>query len=233
MIGMSSSTEEYLQAIYSLEEEKKPATTTEVAKRLGFAPPSVTEMLTRLAKEGYVLREPYKGVTLTDEGRRLARKITRKHRILERFLHDILKIRNDRVHKQACEMEHVLSDEVENGLCKMLRYPDTCPDGKPIPVCERDEKDCVTCEPVAENPKLRPQPLLPLCSIQPGQRAIVRFVRGGTMAVRRLHDLGLTTGTQIQLKSCAPLGGPVEITVRGSSLAIGHGLAAKIFVEEC
>ncbi len=230
---MSSSIEEYLQAIYTLEEEQKPATTTEIAKRLGFAPPSVTEMLTRLAEQGYVLYEPYKGVTLTDEGRRLARRVTRKHRILERFLHDILKIRKDRAHRQACEMEHALSDEAENGLCKMLRYPDTCPEGKPIPVCDRDEKDCVTCEPAAENPKLRSQSLLPLCSLQPGQRAIVRFIRGGRMAVKRLHDLGVTTGIQIQLKNCAPLGGPVEIVVRGSTLAIGHGLASKIFVEVC
>ena len=229
----TSNVEEYLQTLYTLEEEGKPATTTEVARRLGFAPPSVTEMLTRLAKEGYVLYEPYRGVTLTDEGRRLARKITRKHRILERFLHDILRIRKDKAHTEACEMEHALSDEAENGLCKMLRYPDTCPDGKLIPVCDRNEKNCVTCEPAVETPKLRPQPLLPLCSIRPGQRAIVRFIRGGRMAVKRLYDLGVTTGIQIQLKSCAPLGGPVEVAVRGSSLAIGRGLAAKIFVEEC
>ena len=62
----TSNIEEYLQTLYTLEEEGEPATTTEVARRLGFAPPSVTEMLTRLAKEGYVLHEPYRGVTLTD-----------------------------------------------------------------------------------------------------------------------------------------------------------------------
>jgi len=230
---MSSSIQEYLQAIYNLEEEGKPATTTEIAKRLGFAPPSVTEMLTRLAKEGYVTYEPYKGVTLTDEGRRLGRRVTRKHRILERFLHSVLKIREDRAHRQACEMEHVLSDEAENGLCRMLRYPDKCPDGKPIPICEKDEDDCVTCEPTEENLKPRLQPLLPLCSIQPGQKVIVRFIRGGRMAVKRLYDLGVTAGTQIQLKDCAPMQGPVEIAVRGSTLAIGHGLASKIFVEAC
>jgi len=229
----TSNIEEYLETLYSLEEEGRQATTTEIARRLGFSPPSVTEMLTRLAREGYILYEPYRGATLTDEGRRLARKITRKHRILERFLHDILKIRKERAHTQACAMEHALSDEAENGLCKMLHYPDTCPDGKPIPVCDRDEENCVTCEPTAEKPKLRPRPLMPLSSIQPGQKAVVRFIRGGKMAVKRLHDLGVTAGTKIELKSCAPLGGPVEITVRGSDLAIGRGLASKIFVEVC
>ncbi len=229
----SSNVEEYLEAIYGLEEEHKPATTNEIAKRLKFSAPSVTEMLQRLGEDGYVLYEPYKGVTLTDDGRRLAKKITRKHRLLEHFLRNLLHIRKSSVHQQACEMEHALSDEVENSLCKMLGHPDTCPDGKPIPICDKDEKDCATCRPIADNAKLRSRSLVPLCSLRPTQRAIVRFVRGGTMAVKRLNDLGVSTGIQIELRNCAPLGGPVEIIVRGSSLAIGHGLAAKIYVEAC
>jgi len=228
----TSNIEEYLQTLYTLEEEQKTATTTEIAKRLGFAAPSVTEMLKRLARQGYVRYEPYKGATLTDQGRRIARKIARKHRILEVFLHDILRIRKGRAHTQACGMEHVLSDEAGNSLCRMLRFPDKCPDGKPIPICDEDVEHCDACEPTGENPSRRER-LLPLCSLRPGQRAIVRFIRGGTMAVQRLHDLGVTTGTQIQLKNCAPLQGPVEIVVRGSALAIGHGLASKIFVEAC
>jgi DtxR family Mn-dependent transcriptional regulator len=229
----TSNIQEYLQTLYSLEEEGVLATTTEIAKRLGFAPPSVTEMLKRLAERGHVRYEPYKGVVLTDRGRLIARKVTRKHRILERFLHDILKIRGDNAHKQACEMEHALSDEAENGLCKILQSPDECPDGNPIPICDKNIKDCVACEPAEDGTTSRRIQLLPLCALRPGQKAIVRFIRGGRMAVKRLCDLGVTAGTQIQLKSCAPLAGPVEITVRGSSLAIGHGLAAKIFVEEC
>lgn len=229
----TSNIQEYLQALYSLEEEGKEATTTEIAKRLGFAASSVTEMLKRLDEQGYIRYEPYKGATLTDQGRKLGRKVTRKHRILERFLHDILSIRRDRVHKQACEMEHVLSDEAENGLCKMLNYPDTCPDGKPIPPCDRNVDNCTTCEQVGRTPGPRQVNLLPLCYLRPGQKAIVRFIRGGRMAVRRLHDLGVIAGTQIQLRSCAPLGGPVEIIVRSSQLAIGRGLASKIFVEAC
>jgi DtxR family Mn-dependent transcriptional regulator len=229
----SSNVEEYLESIYGLEEEHKPATTTEIAKRLGFSAPSVTEMLQRLAQEGYVLYEPYKGVTLTNDGRRVAKKITRKHRLLEHFLHNLLNIRKNSVHQQACEMEHALSDEAENNLCKMLGHPDTCPDGKPIPICDRDVKDCATCQPTADNPKLRSKPLAPLCSLRPKQRAIIRFIRGGRTAVQRLNDLGVTTGSQIELRNCAPLGGPVEIIVRGSSLAIGRGLASKIYVEAC
>jgi len=229
----TSSIQEYLQAIYTMEEEGKPATTNEIAKLLGFSAPSVTEMLKRLAEQGYVRYEPYQGVALTDKGRSVAKKITRKHRVLERFLHDVLNIRKESIHKQACEMEHVLSDEAENGLCKLLRYPDECPDGKPIPICDRDVGNCVGCEPAKENPAQRLERLVPLCTLRPGQEAIVRFIRGGRMAVKRLHDLGITAGTRVQLKTCAPLGGPVEITVRRSNLAVGRGLAARIFVEAC
>ena len=227
----TSNVEEYLEAIYSFEEEHKPATTTEMANRLRVSAPSVTEMLQRLAKKGYVLYEPYKSVTLTDEGRRVAKKILRKHRLLELFLHSLLNIRRDRVHEQACEMEHVLSDEAENGLYRILGQPDKCPDGKPIPISDKDQKDRATYEPLTNNTNLRPRVLLSLCSLRSGQKANVRFIDGGKMAVNRLHDLGVTTGSQIELKSCAPLGGPAEILVRGSRLAIGRGLASKIYVE--
>jgi hypothetical protein len=92
---------------------------------------------------------------LTERGRRIAKKITRKYRILERFLHDILNIRGSNAHRQACDMEHALSDVAENGLCKMLQSPDKCPNGKPIPICDRDQESCVTCEPTNEIPKSR------------------------------------------------------------------------------
>jgi DtxR family Mn-dependent transcriptional regulator len=228
----TSNTEEYLETLYSFEEEDRPASTVEIAKRLGFAAPSVTEMLKRLAEQGYIRYEPYRDVSLTEKGRRIAKKITRKHRILERFLHDILNIRGSKAHRQACDMEHALSDAAENGLCKILQSPDKCPDGKPIPICDRDQESCVTCEPTNEIPKSRRESLQPLCSIHPGHRATVRFIRGGKVAVKRLRDLGVTNGTDVELKSCAPLGGPVEVLVRGSSMAIGHNLATRIFVEE-
>ncbi len=229
----SSNAEEYLEAIYKLEEEHKPATTNEIAKRLQFSAPSVTEMLQNLGQDGYVIYEPYKGAKLTEDGRQVAKKVIRKRRLLEHFLCNLLKVRKNGVHEQACEMEHVLSNEAENSLCKILGHPDTCPDGKPIPICDKDEKSCATCRPTADEAKLRSRPLVPLCSLRPGQRAIVRFVRGDTTAVKRLNDLGVGTGTQIELRNCAPLGGPVEIIVRRSSLAIGHGLAGKIYVEAC
>ena len=222
-----------METLYTLEEEHKPATTNEVAKLLGFSAPSVTEMLKRLDEEGYVRHEPYKGVILTEKGRLLASKVKRKHRILERFLHDILNLRKDRAHKQACEMEHTLSDEVEKGLWRILGHPRKCPDGKPIPNLDRAlGRAAVYRSSVAEQ-TLPQEEFVPLVSLRSNQKATVRQIRGGRLAVGRLEDLGVTPGIQVQLISRAPLGGPVEILVRGSHLAIGHGLAMKILVEAC
>src|SRR4030043_298048 len=134
---MSTSTEEYLEALYNLTRESEPASTSAISKRLNITPASVTEMMHKLANERYVNYSPYQGVTLTPKGYRIAEKMTRKHRLLERFLHDVLKIGNDRVHKEACEMEHALSDETARALCQTLKSPDRCPDDrKVIPPCD-------------------------------------------------------------------------------------------------
>src|ERR1039458_8068955 len=103
---MSASTEEYLEALYNLTQDGKAANNADLSKRLKIAPASVTEMLKKLADTGYVNYSPHQGVTLTPKGFVIAEKMTRKHRLLERFLHDMLKIGKEKVHAEACEMEH-------------------------------------------------------------------------------------------------------------------------------
>ena len=110
------SVEDYLKAIYDLSQNGKPVSTTEISRTLKVAPASVTEMLKKLAEKGYIEHSPYHGTTLTSDGKRIAEKTVRKHRLLERFLHDVLKIDNMKVHKQACEMEHALAYDAEESL---------------------------------------------------------------------------------------------------------------------
>src|SRR4030067_1591005 len=105
--------EQYLKAIYTLTEEGGTAKTTDIADLIGVAPASVTEMLHKLADKRYVKHEPYKGAVLTGKGRRLARKIARKHRLLERFLNDVVGVTGKSRHEQAGKMEHALTDEAE------------------------------------------------------------------------------------------------------------------------
>ena len=125
---MSESIDEYLEAIYVLSREGQAVGTNEISRHLAIKPASTTEMLKKLAQKGYIEYSPYRGVTLTKAGFQYGRKMVRKHRLLERFLHDVLKIGNDRVHKYACEMEHSLSDDVERSICQTLKQPEICPD---------------------------------------------------------------------------------------------------------
>lgn len=227
----NDSVEEYLEAIYSFNEKGELARNIELAKRLRVAPPSVTQMIKKLTNEGLVIYEPYKGVMLTGKGMAFAQKVVRKHRLLERFLHDFLGLGRNKVHDEACKLEHSLSDEVAAALCKALEQPDTCPDdGNPIPPCPLDVDDCEQCAAVGEEEgsfKL----LTELSNLKPGEEGEIAFIRGGTTACQRLLDMGLTRGTRVRVVNAAPFRGPVEVEVRGSTLAIGRGLASHVFVE--
>jgi DtxR family transcriptional regulator, Mn-dependent transcriptional regulator len=234
---MSTSTEEYLEALYTLTQDGQVAGTSDISKRLNIAPGSVTEMLKKLADSGYVNYSPYQGVTLTPSGFEIAEKMTRKHRLLERFLHDTLKIGNDKVHNEACAMEHVLSDETERALCQTLKAPDKCPDDqKVIPPCNLSFSSCEECQNWSgknlEEVGSRKVNVTALSLLKEKQEATIAFIRGDNKALRRLTDMGLTPGTKIKISRIAPLKGPVEITVRGSRLALGDAIACNVFVEK-
>ncbi len=137
--------EEYLEAILDIVIEKKIAKTSDIAKSLGVSPSSVTEVIQRLNKNDLIFYEPYKGAKLTEKGLKIANKIKRKHRIVEVFLFDYLKINPENIHAEACRMEHCISDNVTDALCKMMSGPSKCPCGKEIPKCDPD-KNCDVCK---------------------------------------------------------------------------------------
>jgi DtxR family Mn-dependent transcriptional regulator len=233
---MSASTEEYLEALYTLTQDGKTASTSDISKRVGVAPASVTEMLKKLANQDYVEYSPYRGVTLTQRGFEIAEKMTRKHRLLERFLHDTLKIGNDRVHKEACDMEHVLSDEAERALCQTLNSPAKCPDdGQVIPACNFGFSNCAECQKSGSDSldtvARRKTNVVSVSTLKEKQEGTVSFIRGDNKVLRRLLDMGLTQGTRIKVSRIAPLKGPVEIEVRGSKLALGEEIICNVFVD--
>jgi DtxR family Mn-dependent transcriptional regulator len=225
----SESVEEYIEAIYTFNERGERAKNTELAKMLKVSPPSVTQMIKKLAEDGLVEYEPYRGVVLTGKGVAMAQKVVRKHRLLERFLHDFLGLRRNKVHEEACRMEHSLSDETAAALCKALDSPETSPDESPIPPCTFDVENCDECAAAREDGTLGL--ITELSNLKPGEEGTVAFIRGGTMACQRLLDMGLTKGTRVRVVNAAPFHGPVEISVRGSTLALGRGLAGRVFVE--
>ena len=232
----SKSMQDYLRALAALSNNGNPVNTTEISKYFKIAPASVTEMLKKLSENGYINYSSYHGSTLTAKGLHEAQKITRKHRLLEKFLSDVLHIGKDKVHTQACQMEHALSDEAEESLCRFLKHPDKCSDdGKIIPACNLPFSTCEECIEMhkkgLEEVGKREQSLVSICTLKAGTSAKVSFIRGEHRVLQRLLDMGLTPGTSIKVERVAPLKGPVEVYVRGSKVALGQDIAANVFVE--
>ena len=125
----SENVEMYLKAIWLLAKDGgAKAKTGSISKELDVSPSSVTEMLDKLQREGFVRHTKYQGANLTKKGDAYARRILRKHCVIERFLVTTLKYPEGKFHDEACEMEHVLSDETERRLRKLVGQPETCPD---------------------------------------------------------------------------------------------------------
>ncbi len=230
------STQDYLKTVYSLTKNGDLVSTTEISQKLDVAPASVTEMLKKLSEEGYIKYHPYHGSTLTEKGLKEAQKVTRKHRLLEKFLTDVLHIGKDKVHTQACQMEHALSDEAEESHCRLLQHPDRCSDdGKTIPACDLPFSTCEECIKLhaqgLEEVGKRHENLTPIRELKGGKYGKISFIRGEHKVLQRLLDMGLTPGTRIQVVKVAPMDGPVEVSVRGSKLALGQDIACNVFVE--
>lgn len=229
--------EEYLETIYNLSLSKRgePVKTVQLSKILGVKPSSVTSMIRRLSEEGYVEYRPYSGVILTEKGRRIGRRIVRRHRLVEIFLSRVLKMKSNLIHGEACRMEHGISSETERLLCIYLDQPDMCPHGSYIPPCDYNFSTCSECIQAYKNGRedieSRDVELVPLTHMDKDMEGRIAFIRGKGKILRRLIDMGLTPGTRIKVLNIGPMEGPIEIEVRGSRLALGRELARNIFLE--
>ncbi len=233
--AISKNIEEYLEILYKLSPNGEQVSTSQISENLKISPASVTQMLKKLADMKYVEYSPYKGAILTDTGLKLAKRVTRKHRLLERFLCDVLKIKKNKIHQQACEMEHSLSDDAERALCHLLEQPNKCPGDNVIPECDLKFTSCEECliqkEEDVEEVGKRNQNLVSIIDLKEQKKGKVSFIRGDHKVIRRLLDMGITIGAIISVMKVAPLCGPVEVAVRGSKLALGHDIASNVFVE--
>ena len=225
--------EEYLEAIFDIAGKDGTAKTSEVAKKLQNTPASVTEVFQSMARNGLVQYEPYKGASLTAKGADAAMKIKRKHRLLEVFLAEILHLAPEKVHDEACRMEHCVSDEVGDAICRLLNAPARCPGGELIYPCEKGIDSCMECQKEAGRRASGVQRnIVPITDLKPCQKGTIAFLRGSQKVIQRLSDLGLTPGTEVTLRRKTPMSGPIEVCVRRTSLAVGHDIADNIFVED-
>lgn len=231
--NISENIEEYLEVLYRNGSNKEQVSTTQLSRDLGIAPGSVTQMLKKLEKLEYIDYIPYKGASLTDSGMAIAQKITRKHRILEKFLHDVLKIKYENIHEQACEMEHTLSDEAERALCLMLKHPDLCPDDHLIPACNFNFKSCLDCfnEQDFDNVLKRDINLLALSELHGDAEGVVCFIRGNNNILDAVDELGITIGSIIRYKSNEEEHETYVFSVLDREVDIPQNLANNIFVK--
>jgi diguanylate cyclase (GGDEF)-like protein len=234
---MSKNIEEYLKTLYAIASNGEVASTNEISRRLNIAPASVTEMLKKLDEKGYIKYSRYQGAVLTDIGLKLGEKMTRRHRLLERFLYDVLKLDKDGVHAQASEMEHTLNDETERALCKILKHRDRCPDDqKLIPPCDLQFGSCDECQRWGggsiANVGVRQANLVNLSVLGERDAGQVAFIRGDDRLLHRLSDLGLKLGARVEVTRNASPKAPIEITLRGSKIALDRDNALNVFVEK-
>jgi DtxR family Mn-dependent transcriptional regulator len=132
-LELSESQEDYLKQIFLLGGDGERVSTQSLARRLRVKPASVTEMVGRLAQLGLVEHAPYRGVRLTDAGRRVALEMLRHHRLLETFLVEALGYDWDQVHEEAERLEHVISERFEERIAEAMGHPTHDPHGDPIP----------------------------------------------------------------------------------------------------
>jgi len=132
MATLTQTMKDYLKAIYSLEGKRVYVKTTDLAQLFSVAPASVTEMLQKMAAEGFLYYEPYHGVRLTVQGRKTVMRILRGHRLIEKLLVDFVGLDAPTACKEASKLELVLTDRVVNGICRAFNHPTVCPHGEPI-----------------------------------------------------------------------------------------------------
>lgn len=218
---LSGPVEDYLKAIYDLERVGEPATTNDIALRLAISPASVSGMVRRLAEQGLITHEPYRGVRLTSGGRHAALRTLRRHRILECYLTEVLGYPWDRVHEEAEQLEHAASEELIERMAAALGDPKQDPHGAPIPT--RDGR--------VEEVRLHT-----LADASAGERLRVRRMQDeDAERLRYLAELGIRPGSLVRILDKAPFDGPITLWVDepggGATRAIGVGLAAQVYVE--
>lgn len=211
---------EYLKHIFKLEEREghreDPVRTSELAQAMNLTAPAVTEMAKKLADRGIVHYTPYHGLRLTHAGRREATKALRRHRIVERFLTDMLGFPWSDAHELAVQFEHELPERVEERLFVALHKPAACPHGFPIPVVPEDSfPDVMT-----------------LGELEPGDTSEVATVlEEGPDIVTFIDSLGLRPGAQVTVVQKVPFDGPLVVLVDGVERTVGQRLSQIVTVR--
>ncbi len=216
---ISQAVQDYLKSIYKLQHlnPDDSVSTTDIAKDLDVSGASVTGMIKRLDTMGMVDYSSYKGVKLTEKGEKVALEIIRFHRLIETYLKEMLGFPLDKIHDEACRLEHHISEEFIDRINQLLGEPRFDPHGHPIP-----SKDGVITEYEEK----------PLSEIEPGgEYYISRLSDTDKKLLAYLELMNLTPNIRIKVVDKAPFKGPITISYNGSEKIIGNEVASNIFVK--
>jgi DtxR family Mn-dependent transcriptional regulator len=212
----TESAEMYLKTIYELEADDEPVAISQVAERLGISSVSANEMVKRLVERDLLVHMPYKGVNLTDEGRRRALNVVRHHRLWERFMVDRLGLAWEDVHDAACRLEHATTNEVAEALADFLGQPTTCPHGNPIP-----SPDGVLAESGGT----------PLSELDLGEGGVVECVRPeSAILLNYLAERGVKPGEPVLVEDIAPFNGPLTVRIGQARHVLGREVAVHVLI---
>jgi DtxR family Mn-dependent transcriptional regulator len=208
--------EDYLKAIYEIDHGEDRVTPSAVAEAQGVSVAAVTKMVRKLRDLKLVRYERATGIELTAAGAKVALEMIRHHRLIELYLKEALGYSWDEVDEEAEKLEHVISEEFEDRIDRMLGHPTHDPHGAPIPT--KDGRVDTTRHPV-------------IADLEPGQRARVARVPDKDPAMLRyLGELGLYPRTPIELVGRDPYGGPLRLLVDGEERTVGEELARRVWV---
>ena len=214
----TASIEDYLEGIYDLTGSGGPVIGARLARHLKVSPPAVTEALQRMGRAGYLRLAAGKQIVLTRRGRTVAEAMARRHRLIERWLTDILGLDWMEAHEEAHRLEHALSPRVEDRLAASLGMPSTCPHGNPIPG-------------MATPPGPR---TFPLDRAPEGTTVTVERITEEAEADRKLLEHlwrnGVRPGTRLTIEEIAPWVGTIRTVSDGRTVVLGLAAAAKIWV---
>jgi DtxR family Mn-dependent transcriptional regulator len=214
----SPAVQDYAKAIYALERrDGEAASTNALADRLGVTPASASGMVKRMGELGLVEHQPYRGVSLTDDGRRVALEVMRHHRLLELYLVETLGVPWDRVHQEAEVLEHVLSEELEELIAAKLGDPTHDPHGDPIPTRDLRIEEGMTQS---------------LQALEIGARAtFARVSDSDPEMLRFLAERGIAPGDQLEVIDKQPFDGPLFVRFGDHMQVLGGALARAMRVE--
>lgn len=209
--------EDYVKVIYSHTEwQSEPITSSVLASRLGLAPSSVTEMVKKLAAAGLVTHVPYGAVTLTGDGRSLALRMLRRHRLIETWLVESFDYRWDEVHDDAEVLEHAISDRLLEAIDAALGRPLRDPHGDPIP---RTDGSFV-----------KPEAMLLHDAPIPGRCIVVRISDRDSALLQHLESIGITIDAVIDVTERRPFGGALVVRTATSEIDLGEDATRAIWV---